>query len=147
MKFIHIFLAEDNHADVILIKEALSVHGVAHTLSVVQDGEAAVRAIRQFTAGDTSTRPDLILLDLNLPRVDGVQVLQALRSSADTEEIPVIIITSSDAPRDHARVARLGVSRYFCKPTDLDAFLRLGAVIKEVMQDRAAGARDGGNQT
>ena len=93
-----------------------------------------------FRRGEYSDAPtpDLILLDLNLPKVDGPQVLSEFRKHPECANTPVIVVTSSDARTDRDRMAALGVTRYFRKPSDLDAFLKLGSVVKEIVEARTA---------
>ncbi len=117
-----ILLAEDNDADVYLVREALTACGIPFELSVVDDGAKAI----EFLA---SAVPDLLLLDLNLPRRSGLEILDFLRASLRCAAIPVILLTSSDSPQDRARVADLSVVHYFRKPSDFDEFMRLGDLV------------------
>lgn len=137
MIVLQILLAEDNRADVLLVRESLRAHGVLHQLHVVEDGGEALAFLARAVAagGGPQPRPDLLLLDLDLPRVDGSQVLQQVRGNADFAEIPVIIVSSSDAPADRESVTKLGISAYFHKPCDLDGFLELGAVVRDAIPD------------
>jgi DNA-binding response OmpR family regulator len=77
--------------------------------------------------------PHLVLLDLNLPRRSGDQILQHLRHSDRCKDIPVVVVTSSDSPRDKAEMSRLGATRYFRKPSRLDEFMRLGPLVRELV--------------
>ncbi|HEY3840468.1 MAG TPA: response regulator, partial [Bryobacteraceae bacterium] len=79
--------------------------------------------------------PDVVLLDLNLPKVDGTAVLEEFRKHTHCARTPVIVISSSEASQDRERMEALGVARYFRKPLDLDAFLELGLVVREVLQE------------
>jgi CheY-like chemotaxis protein len=130
---LHILLAEDNPADVLLVREALEEHHIPHRLHVVQDGEQAIHFVERMGQPDGTPCPDLLLLDLNLPKADGPQVLREFRRHPECAHTPVVVVSSSDAPQDRARVSPLGISRYFRKPPDLDAFLHLGAVVREVV--------------
>jgi DNA-binding response OmpR family regulator len=78
--------------------------------------------------------PSLMLLDLNLPAIDGTQILNEFRTYQDCDEVPVIVMTSSDSPRDVARAEQMGVSHYFRKPSDLVDFVELGAVVKALAE-------------
>jgi CheY-like chemotaxis protein len=139
---LQILLAEDNQGDIFLIAEALSNHRVKHRLHVVRDGEAALQFFEKM--GDAGIpRPDLLMLDLNLPKVEGDVVLENFRGRPDCRRTPVIVVTSSDAPRDRERVSRLGISGYFRKPSDLAEFMRLGEVVKGVVQECAIQAPSG----
>lgn len=138
MNEIQVLLAEDNRADVILVKEALAAHHVPYKLFLVKDGEEAVDFIaRMGTAGEPPC-PDVFLLDLNLPKIDGIEVLQEFRRHPQCVTTPVIVISSSDAPRDREKASGLEVTRYFRKPASLDGFMKLGGVIKEVLRESAS---------
>jgi CheY-like chemotaxis protein len=128
-----IWLAEDNPADVYLIKTALSEHGVAYSLRVASDGEEVLSLISQGDAGTGSSDLRLIILDLNLPRHDGIEILEKLQQTPWMAGIPVVVLTSSDSPGDRLTANRLGAVRYLRKPSSLDQFLSLGAVFKDVM--------------
>ena len=123
-----ILLAEDNLGDIFLVQKALQEHHVAHRLHIVRDGAEALAYVSHIGEPGGSPLPDLVLLDLNLPKVDGRQILCEFRKHPGCSQAPVIVVTSSDAPRDRASMTELGIARYFRKPTDLDAFLQLGAV-------------------
>ena len=126
-----IVLVEDNQTDVFLVKEALEHHGVNAVLTCHRDGEEMLRYIDDIDAG-ASPCPDVILLDLNLPRHNGKVVLERMRQSRVCGDVPVIVVTSSRALEDQADVARLGATRYFYKSIDYDEAMTLGAVVLEV---------------
>jgi CheY-like chemotaxis protein len=130
---LHILLAEDNPGDVLLVQEALAEHRVAHELHIVRDGGEALAFVAQMGQPGGTPCPDLLLMDLNLPKVDGSEVLSEFRKHPACAHTPVIVVTSSDAQRDRARMAQLGIARYFRKPSDLNAFLNLGAIVREVI--------------
>jgi CheY-like chemotaxis protein len=132
---LRILLAEDNEADVLLVRYALQAHNVLHQLHVIGDGAKAIDFIVKIGTPDSAPRPDLMLLDLNLPTADGAEVLREFRKHPQCSSTPVIIVTSSDAPKDRARVAALGISHYFRKPSDWDAFMRLGEVVMRVAEE------------
>ena len=134
---LHILLAEDNFGDVLLVMQALTEHQVHHELHVVKDGDEALQFLERMGQAGEPPCPDVLLLDLNLPKVDGPQVLQAFRNNPACAKTPVIVVTSSDAPADRKRVKDLGATAYFRKPYELAEFMRLGAVIKEVVASRA----------
>ena len=133
---LHIFLAEDSQADILLVQEALRKYHIDHELYVAKDGEQAINFVERMGQPGCAPCPDLVLLDLNLPKADGPQVLSELRQHPECADTPVIVVTSSDAPKDRARVSKFGIKRYFVKPLDLDAFLQLGAVVREVVETR-----------
>jgi chemotaxis family two-component system response regulator Rcp1 len=137
-----ILLADDNPSDVYLIREALREHAVDCVLQVVSDGKDALGAI-SGEAGAPSI--SLIILDLNLPRHDGIEILQKLRESAWFDHVPVVVLTSSDSPRDRVLAGQLGATRYLRKPSSLEEFLSLGAVFKELLgQTEKASRAQGG---
>lgn len=138
MRQLRILLAEDNEADVVLVRYALQSHNVLHQLHVIADGAKAIDFIMKIGRPGSAPCPDLMLLDLNLPTADGTEVLRELRSHPHCASTPVIIVTSSDAPKDRARVAELGISHYFTKPSDWDAFMRLGEVVMRVAESSAS---------
>jgi two-component system, chemotaxis family, response regulator Rcp1 len=108
-----ILLVEDNEADVWLFKEALNALGSPHDLEVARDGEEAIARLKQ-----ADKPPDLILLDINMPKVDGFEVLSFVRSDARLCIIPVIILSSSRDDRDVRRAHELGANSYLCKTVD-----------------------------
>jgi DNA-binding response OmpR family regulator len=123
---------EDNPADANLIREALDEHEVACELILIRDGQRALEFIGNLDAEET-TSPDLVILDLNLPRKPGSVVLEALRASAKCKRVPVIVLTSSDNQRDKDEAARLGASAYIKKPSKLTEILKLGGIFKEMI--------------
>jgi len=96
---IRILLAEDNDGDVYLVRRALEKHGLPYQLVVARNGEEAFEMLRDTECGPVAGTPELILLDLNLPRVDGVQVLSHIRETEAFKETPIIVLTSSDSQR------------------------------------------------
>jgi chemotaxis family two-component system response regulator Rcp1 len=123
-----VLLAEDNEADVYLIREALREHGVNCELCVAPDGQEVLQILEQ--PNDGSLR--LIILDLNLPRHDGIEILERLRKS-DFKDVPVVVLTSSDSQRDRQLALQLGAVRFLRKPSELEKFLSLGAIFKEIL--------------
>jgi CheY-like chemotaxis protein len=136
VKVLQILLAEDNQADVTLIRYALSAHGIENELHVAMDGEAALQFFAIMGSTGHPPCPDLLLLDLNLPKVDGAEILTEFRKHPACSNTPVIVVSSSGGERDRERVSALGVSGYFQKPSDLDEFLKLGEVVREVISSR-----------
>ncbi len=136
-----ILLVEDNPGDVFLARRALMLHGVEAELTVIGDGQSAISFIDRADAGEIVWRPDLILLDLNLPRATGTQILERLRRSRKLNDVPAVIVTSSDNQKDRDAAALLGATQYFHKPIDLAGSMELGAVVVTLLQNsRAAGA-------
>lgn len=121
---IEILLVEDNLGDVLLTREAFKEAKVLNNLSVVNDGVEALAYLRQQGSFSDSVRPDLILLDLNLPKKDGREVLTELKADERLREIPVVVLTTSQAENDIAQVYRAQANYYITKPVDLDQFVR-----------------------
>jgi CheY-like chemotaxis protein len=130
---IRILLAEDNPADVYLIKRALAENSVSCLLQVALDGNEALSFLRLEGKFKDAPRPNLILLDLNLPRHDGMEILQHVRQDRQLADVPVIVFTSSDSPADRRSATHLGVTRFIRKPSLLDDFMAVGAVIREIL--------------
>lgn len=126
---LNVLLAEDNPGDVLLIREALKEGGFDFELTVQQDGECMLLHIDSIDNGERAC-PDIVLLDLNLPKASGHVLLQKMRSSPSCHEVPIIIVTSSDSAKDRELAERLGASGYFRKASDFDEFMRLGAVVR-----------------
>ena len=127
-----ILLVEDNRADVGLVREALEEHGVEGELVVLADGEAAINFIQSLD-DQPATCPDLVIIDLNLPKRPGRDVLKFVRQSVACREVQVVILSSSDAQQDRAETLRLGASRYIRKPSRLEEFMSLGAIFKAML--------------
>lgn len=134
MKVLHILLAEDNRGDILLVREALQEHQIEHKLHIVEDGHKALEYVVRMGKLNEEPCPDVMLLDLNLPKADGPTVLSAFRKHPEGERTPVIVVTSSDSPKDRARMKELGISYYFRKPSDFTSYMQLGAVIKKVVE-------------
>jgi two-component system, chemotaxis family, response regulator Rcp1 len=130
-RVIEILLVEDNPADARLTREALRDGTVQNNLSVVDDGVEALAFLRREGAYQESPRPDLILLDLNLPRKDGRQVLAEIKTDPDLKMIPVVILTTSTAEEDVLNSYGLHANAYVKKPVDFSQFLRVVQAIEE----------------
>jgi DNA-binding response OmpR family regulator len=126
-------LIEDNPTDVFLVREAISAHKLNIELHLMEDGEQAIRFIAEIDDNPRARCPQLFLLDLNLPKRSGFEVLAHIRRSKRCASSPVLIITSSDAQNDRALSAALGATGYFRKPSGYDAYLRLGEVIQQLL--------------
>jgi chemotaxis family two-component system response regulator Rcp1 len=126
----NILIVEDNEGDVLLVKEALRETGIEFRLKHLADGEQALIYLNSRVRNSDSAAPDLVLLDLNLPKRDGWEVLQVLRRSPDLTRTPVVILSSSNAPDDLKRAASVDSVIYIRKPTNLDDFLAIGKRIE-----------------
>ena len=126
---IQILLVEDDPGDVLITREAFAENKVRNQLSVVSDGEAAMAFLRREGEFVSAPRPDLILLDLNLPRKSGHEVLAEVKSDANLQRIPVVILTTSVAEEDILRSYDLHANAYVTKPVDFDRFL---SVVRQI---------------
>jgi two-component system, chemotaxis family, response regulator Rcp1 len=124
-RLVQILLVEDSPADVELTRQALAAGKVANKVHVVADGEAAMAFVRRGPGYDEAPRPDLVLLDLNLPRKDGREVLAELKADPALRAIPVVVLTTSAADRDILHAYEHHVSSYIRKPVRLDEFMQV----------------------
>ena len=129
-----ILVVEDNPADVGLIQLALKDAEFDCDLTVLDDGAEALALFRKEGGLEGGPVPDLAVLDLNLPKIGGLEVLEAIRANPLLDRMPVAILSSSSSPRDRARVEECGVDRFLTKPLDLDGFLRIGSILKSLLQ-------------
>lgn len=129
---IEILLVEDNQGDVRLVREALQEEKVLNRLHAVSDGVKALAFLRQEGVFAHMPRPDLILLDLNLPRKDGREVLTEIKSDLVLRDIPVVILTSSTAEQDLLRAYRLDVCCYLIKPVDLHQLIAAVQTVQDL---------------
>lgn len=125
---IRILLVEDDPADVLMTREALEEGAIANTLDVVSDGVLAMERLRSLANGE---RPDLVLLDLNLPRKSGIEVLAELKDDAELRRIPVVILTTSDAEQDVLASYDNHANAYIKKPVDFHDFVDVVRQIDE----------------
>lgn len=125
-----ILLVEDNPGDVRLVEEALLEYKVHNNLTVARDGVEALAFLRREGEFAGVPRPDLILLDLNLPRMSGQEVLAEIKHDGRLRTIPVVVLTTSDAGEDIERAYDLQVNCYITKPVDLDEFLKVVQAIE-----------------
>jgi len=127
---------EDNRADVILVREALEEHGIQCDLMVLSDGEQALKFVAKVEGGEVRCA-ELVVLDLNLPKASGLRVLERMRASPKCASVPVVILSSSDAPKDISEAKKLGATRYIKKPSHLEDFMNIGAIFKDILADSA----------
>lgn len=127
----HVLLVEDDPGDVLITTEALQAGNVVHHLDVVGDGESALAFLRGEGRFTDRTPPDLVLLDLNLPRLDGWELLAIVKADQQLCRIPVVVLTTSDAEEDVLASYNLHANAYVTKPVDVDAFLRAVREIDE----------------
>jgi chemotaxis family two-component system response regulator Rcp1 len=122
IKPIEILMVEDNPVDVLVTREALKQGRIMNNLSVAEDGEEALDFLFRTGQFSTAPRPDLILLDLNLPKKDGREILTELKNNPDLRSIPVVILTTSQAEEDVLRSYDCGANCFIVKPVDLEQF-------------------------
>jgi len=129
---VEILLAEDNPEDAEMTLRALRRNNLANKLHWVKDGAEALDYLfctGAYAGRDASRPPKLVLLDIKMPKVDGIEVLRRLKANAATSSIPVVVMTSSDEERDVFESYRLGVNSYIVKPVQFDAFIETVAKI------------------
>jgi two-component system, response regulator len=127
-----IILVEDNPDDVELTLDALKTHKLSNRVKVLRDGEEALDyffGMGKYAGRDVCDRPKVILLDLKLPKVDGLEVLRRIRSDERTNTLPVVVLTSSNEQKDRIDSYHLGVNSYIVKPVEFDSFARAVAQI------------------
>ncbi len=125
-----ILLVEDSLSDAALTMNALEQGGVKHRMTLIRDGEEALEFLRRKGKFARAPRPDLILLDLNLPKVDGREVLAEVRGDSGLSSIPVVVITGSKEYEDELRSQQLAVESFLTKPVDMPKFLSLVKELK-----------------
>src|ERR1700761_1364149 len=123
-----VFLAEDNPGDVFLVRHALQARKFEFELFIAEDGDKVDALLDRI--GKDVPAPDILLLDLNLPKMDGPELFRRVRAHPACESVPLVVVTSSDAPKDHAWTGEFQVSHYFRKPSRLTEFMQLGEIIE-----------------
>jgi len=121
-ELVGILLVEDDPGDVVLIRESFQDHKVANELTVVSDGVQALAFLRREGEYATARRPGLVLLDLNLPRMNGIEVLEQIKGDPALATIPVVVLTTSDSEDDIVRSYTLHANAYITKPVDFERF-------------------------
>ena len=132
---VRLLLVDDNPGDVQLFRWALRRADLDIDLSVIDDGGEALAMVREADASSTLNTPDLVVLDLNLPKADGREILTLMRSTRAFADVPVVILTSSTSLRDREQMESLNIARYIAKPPDLKEFMNLGSVVKNVLEE------------
>jgi CheY-like chemotaxis protein len=123
LKPVDVLLVEDDEGDVLMTKEAFEYYKIRNRLHVVTDGEQAVQFVRRTGPFTDAPRPGLILLDVNLPRLSGLEVLDALKRDPELMLIPVVMLTTSRAEEDILRSYKLHANAYVTKPVDFESFI------------------------
>jgi len=128
---IEILLVEDNEGDTLLTIEALKEGKVRNNLSIARDGEEAMEFLRREGRFASAARPDIILLDLNLPKKDGREVLAEVKADPGLRSIPVVVLTTSQAEQDILRSYNLHANCYLSKPVDFEEFIKVVRLIED----------------
>jgi chemotaxis family two-component system response regulator Rcp1 len=129
MQQIHILLVDDNEGDILLTREALDDARIVNKISIAYDGLEAIRFLKKQPAG--ANTPDLILLDINLPKMNGTEVLAFIKNDPDLKRIPVIMLTTSSAEKDILASYDNHANCYITKPVDLDMFINVVRTIED----------------
>jgi CheY-like chemotaxis protein len=130
---IRIAVVEDNPADLYILRKALQEIGLRFTVDHLEDGEAALDFFLRRGKYAAARRPDVVVLDLNLPRINGDEVLGRVRAHPDHRDLPVIVLTTSGTAEDRQKMTALGVAHYFVKSGDLSSFLEVGRAIQKMV--------------
>ncbi|MDR3716468.1 MAG: response regulator [Puia sp.] len=131
MKEVHILLVDDNEGDILLTVEALNEARIINKISVARDGVEALRFLNKAAEYRDAETPDLILLDINLPKMDGMEVLALIKKDQDLRRIPVIMLTTSSSERDILASYDNHANCYITKPVDLDRFMSVVRTIED----------------
>jgi DNA-binding response OmpR family regulator len=129
----HILIVEDNKADVFLIREAIEAARVEAEVHVVSDGDKAIRFLCDADINEAAPCPVLVILDINLPKKHGAEVLQELRRTRRCSKAIVVVVTSSDSDQDRRRMAELGANAYFRKSSEYREFMKLGSLVRVLL--------------
>jgi CheY-like chemotaxis protein len=135
-----LLLVEDNPADVELLRFALGWAQVSCDLIVISDGGEALAFVQQRGRYANVAAPDLAIFDLNLPKYDGMELLEAMRANRVFARVPVAVMSSSSSPRDRVRIEAFRIGRYITKPPDLDGYLKIGLIVKQLLEEGLAAA-------
>jgi len=130
---LQIVLAEDNLADVMLVRLALERASLYCHLRILNDGAETIAFLENLDTNPNAGPIDLVLLDLNLPRRRGEEILKRLRSTENYAQTPVVVLTGSDAPSDHANAQKHAARHYFRKPDSLAGYMELGVIVRDLL--------------
>jgi two-component system, chemotaxis family, response regulator Rcp1 len=134
----HILIVEDNRADLFLIRESIETVRLDAELHFARDGEKAIRFFEEADRNPSAPCPALIILDINLPKKSGREVLYQMRKSPRCANCLVLVVTSSDSERDRDDMRSLGAKAYFRKPSEFEHFMKLGEIVKALLEDSPA---------
>ena len=131
----NLVLAEDNLPDALLVREAVRLENLPLEVYIAADGERAIDLIVKAENDPNAPCPHVLLLDINLPRIDGFEVLRRVRAIDRFKAVPVVMVTSSDSPSDRKEAAKLG-ARYFRKPVTYDEFMKIGGLLRQLLEEQ-----------
>jgi two-component system response regulator len=131
-----ILVIEDNGSDVFLLERALNRQHLDFQLTHLRDGGEALAFVKQQGPYANSPRPDLILVDLNLPKVDGEEIIRQIRNAKHLDGVPACVWSSSESAHDRASLGRLGANEFIFKPSGLEQFMQIGATVKDLLAGR-----------
>jgi CheY-like chemotaxis protein len=131
-----ILAVEDSDSDMYLLQRIMNAAATNQQVRRVRDGEQAIELLQHLSVGSPESLPELIVIDLNLPRVDGYEVLAQLRAYESLKEIPILVVTSSQTEADHKRALACGADGYFVKPMDIASYERLPHAMEEARRVR-----------
>jgi chemotaxis family two-component system response regulator Rcp1 len=134
----HILIIEDNPGDVELIRMALERAELDCEMEVIDDGERAMALVQGRQDRAPAHSPDLVLLDLNLPKHSGLEILEAMRANQAFATAPVAVLSSSSSRRDRARIEAFNIELYITKPADLEEFLKIAPILRDLLLKGAA---------
>jgi CheY-like chemotaxis protein len=134
VKEINIWLVEDSLPDVALVELALTEHHIPYRLRIIEDGADALALIQCLGTVCGSRRPDLVILDINVPKIHGLKLLAEFRRIPECRQTPVVVISAAVSPIEQSRLAALQADRFFPKCPDLDSFMKLGEVVRELFE-------------
>lgn len=129
----HVLIVEDNDSDVFLIREALTATGMSLAIHLAKDGEQALRFLDEAENSADAPCPALVVLDINLPKVQGGDVLRHLREVSKCESTKVLVVSTSDSAQDRKKMMTLGANGYFRKPSQYDEFMKLSDVVRTLL--------------
>jgi CheY-like chemotaxis protein len=130
---VHLLIVEDSDADIFLIEQAIAAAGLPLTIHITKDGEQAVRFFDQIDLDSSLPAPAIVILDINLPKRQGGDVLKHMRRSRRCADALVVIASTSDSKRDREEMQKLGAAAYFRKPSEYEEFMKLGDILKGLL--------------
>jgi chemotaxis family two-component system response regulator Rcp1 len=131
---VNVLIVEDNPADVGILRMALGDADLDCELTVIGDGAEVLMFLKREGPYSASPVPDLAIVDLNLPKYDGIEILEAMRANPVFDVLPVAVVSSSAWPREQTRMQALGVVRYIAKPSDLEKYLSIGLILRDLIR-------------